>query len=400
MRGWWRGTALVCSRELRVGSARRSYRITAAVMLLIGVVVAVLPQVISPTGTTSYDVAVVGTPPPGFEETVEAVAGQLDVTVAVRDEPDRDGAEQAVRDGEVDGAIVWPAGAATGADAPAPVLLVPDPSSEELVAVVSSAAVSSSTVARLEAAGITADEAATVLAGPPRTETVDAPDETPRAAIGFVVVFVLYLFLVTAGSQVATGVAVEKTNRIAEGLLATLRASQLLAGKVVGIGLLATGPLLLAGIPVIVSFVAGDGIDVPAGATTDILAGFGWFLLGYALYACGYAAMGALVDRQEEVSGAVTPITFLLVGTFFLAVVAQGEPDSPLAVAGSLFPLTAPMVMPMRVAAGAASTVEVVVAVIGVLLTAALVMRVGSTVYRRALVRTGRRLELREVLRG
>ena len=100
-------------------------------MLLIGGVVAVLPQVISPTGTTSYDVAVVGTPPPGFEETVEAVAGQLDVTVAVRDEPDRDGAAQAVRAGQVDGALVWPPGAPTGAQAPAPGPVVPDPSSGE-----------------------------------------------------------------------------------------------------------------------------------------------------------------------------------------------------------------------------------------------------------------------------
>ena len=110
--------------------------------------------------------------------------------------------------------------------------------------------------------------------------------------------------------------------------------------------------------------------------------------------------MGALVDRQEEVSGAVTPLTFWLVGVFFLAAVAQGEPDAPLVVAGSLFPPSAPMVMPMRVAAGDVAPAEVALAVVGVLLTAALVMRVGSTVYRRALVRTGRRLKLREVLRG
>jgi len=398
--GWWRGTGLVCGRELSVGFARRSYRITAIVMLLIGVAAAVLPQLISPTGETRYQIAVVGAPPPAFGASLDAVAGQLDLTVDVRVEPDRTRATAAVSDGDVDAAIVWPAGAEAGTDDRPPVLLVPSRASDELVAVVSSGAVSSSTIARLEAAGISSAQAATVLASPPRSEAVDAPADTPRAAIGFAVVFVLYLFLVTAGSQVATGVAVEKTNRIAESLLSTLRASQLLAGKIIGVGLLALVPLLLAGIPLIVSFAIGDGIDVPAEAITDVVAGFGWFVLGFALYACGYAAMGALVDRQEEVSGAVTPITFLLVGVFFIAVVAQGEPDSPLAVAASLFPLSAPMVMPMRVAAGSASSAEVAVAVIGVVLTAALVMRLGATVYRRALVRTGKRLKLREVLRG
>ena len=213
------------------------------------------------------------------------------------------------------------------------------------------------------------------------------------------VVLVLYVFILLAGNQVAQGVAVEKTNRIAESLLATVRASQLLAGKVVGIGLLAVTGLLAAGTPVVVSLLAGGDLDVPDGAVLQIVAGLGWFVLGFALYACAFAALGALVDRQEEIAGAVMPLTFALVGTFFLAVQAQESPESPLAVVTSLVPATAPMVMPMRTAVGAAA-VEIVVSVLGVMVAAALLVRVGGSVYRRAMIRTGGRLKLREMLRG
>lgn len=400
MTRWWRGASLVCGRELTVGSARRSYRITAVVMLLLGVAAAVAPRVISSSSEQSYDLAVVGTPPPGFEPAIETVADSLDVTVTTNAVATREKAEQLVRDDEVDAAIIWFAGAATGTDERVPALLARSFSADELVAVVSSAAVSSSTVVRLEAAGVSAADAGSVLASPPQPETIDTPNESPRAAIGFVVVFVLYLFLVTAGTQVATGVAVEKTNRIAESLLATLRSSQLLGGKVIGVGLLAIAPLMLAGVPVVISFVVGGDFEVPEGAVGDVVAGFGWFALGFALYACAYAALGALVDRQEEVSGAVTPLTFVLVATFLLATQAQVSPDSTLAVVSSIFPLSAPMVMPMRIAAGDPPTAQVVVAVVGVVATAALIVRAGSVVYRRALVRTGRRLKLREVVRG
>ena len=126
----------------------------------------------------------------------------------------------------------------------------------------------------------------------------------------------------------------------------------------------------------------------------------GWFALGYGLYACAYAALGALVERQEEVNGAVMPITMGLVVTYLLAVQAQASPDSALAVATSVIPLTAPVVMPMRLAVSTVSPAVVVLSVLGVAATAVVFVRVGAVVYRRAIIRTGRRLKLREVLRG
>lgn len=400
MTGWWQGTRLVVGRELLVGFRRKSYRITLVVLFLGGVAVAVVPRLLSSDETPKYELAVVGAAPSGFEAALDAVGEALELRVETEPFPDRAAAEAAVADDDVDAGLVWPPGAAEGEDREPPVLLQDPRTASALLAAVSNAAVASSTTQRLEAAGVAPERAPTVLASPPRVETVETPATTGREGVGFAVVLFLYVAIITAGGQVATGVAVEKTNRIAEGLLATVRASQLLAGKVVGIGILSLIALLVVAVPAAVATATAGDLDIDPGAAGQITAGVGWFVLGYGIYGCVYAALGALVDRQEEVNGAVSPITMALVGTYLLAVQAQSSPDSLLAVATSLFPLTAPVVMPMRVAVTSVSLLEVAIAIVGIVAGAAVLVRVGGTVYRRAIIRTGRRLKLRDVLRG
>lgn len=399
MTGWWRGTGLVVGRELLVGFRRRSFLVTTAALFLVGLAIAVLPRVLADTGTPSYDLAVAGEAPPGFAEALAGAAEALEVEVEADASASAADAELAVAAGDVDAALVW-GPAASPLDAAPPRLLHPAGASPNLLGAVANAAVVSSTIERLESVGVSAADAPSVLAGPPVAETVETTSSSDEAGLGYGVAFALYLFLLTTGTQVATGVAVEKTNRIAESLLATLRASQLLAGKVIGIGVLGLVALAAVATPVLVSLAVGGDIDVPDGAAVQIAAGLGWFVVGYAMYACAFACLGALVDRQEEVGGAVMPLTIAMIGGFFLAIEAQGSPDSPLSIASSLVPLTAPMVMPMRTALGAAAGYEVAVAVAGTAATAVLLNRLGAGVYRRAMIRTGRRLKLREVLRG
>jgi ABC-2 type transport system permease protein len=399
VRSWWRGTGLVVGRELHVGFRRRSFLVTIAALLLVGLAVAVLPRLLADTGMPSYDLAVSGEAPRGFRDALAGAAEALGIEIETDVVGSAADASLAVAAGDVDASLVWTP-SASPLDAAPPRLLHPDGASPNLLGAVANAAVVSSTIERLEAVGVSAAEAPSVLAGPPVAETVETTSSSDEAGLGYAVAFALYLFLLTTGTQVATGVAVEKSNRIAESLLATLRASQLLAGKVVGIGVLGLVALVAVAAPVLVSLAVGGDIEVPDGAAGQIAAGLGWFLLGYAMYACAFACLGALVDRQEEVGGAVMPLTIAMIGGFFLAIEAQGSPDSPLAVVASLVPLTAPMVMPMRTALGAAAAYEVALAVVGTAATAVLLNRFGGGVYRRAMIRTGRRLKLREVLRG
>lgn len=394
---WWSGTRLVAGREVAVAFRRRSFRIVVGLLLVAGIATVVVPRVVGDDGPERADVAVVGPAPSDLPGALAAAARAAGYTAEVAEAPDAATARAAMAAGDLDVAVVWPAG---GSATPT-VLAVRDADDDALVGAVAGVVAQVSALARLEAAGLAPDVARDALA-PPEVERVargDAPDEE-RAVVGYAVALLLYLALIVAGSQVATGVAQEKSARIAESLLISIGAPQLLVGKVVGIGLTSLVALGAVGVPFAASLVVDPPADLPDAALLDLVGGLLWFVLGFAMYACAYAALGALVDRQEEVTGAVTPLTVVLVGSFFVALQAWSSPDTPLSVVASLFPLSAPMVMPMRVATGAASVPEVLLAVVLVAATAGLFVRLGTVVYGRALVRTGRRLTLREVLAG
>ena len=195
--------------------------------------------------------------------------------------------------------------------------------------------------------------------------------------------------------QVANGIATEKANRISEVLLAIVRPSSLLVGKVLGVGLVGTATLAAAIVPVAVKLVRGG--DLPEGLGAALAGGAAWFVLGLALYLTIAGALGALVERQEEAGSVVTPMTAVLIGTF---IVSQSGADSTLGAVLAYVPLTSPLLVPTRIAIGVATPTELAVSLVLLVAAIALVARVGSTVYARAIVRTGRRLTLREVLRS
>jgi ABC-2 type transport system permease protein len=121
-----------------------------------------------------------------------------------------------------------------------------------------------------------------------------------------------------------------------------------------------------------------------------------WFLLGLALYLTIAGALGALVERQEEASSAVSPLMAVLIGTFVLL---ETGPDSPVTAVLAYVPLSSPLVEPARLAAGASSPTEVIGSLLVSLVAVAIAFRFASVVYGRAIVRTGRRLKVGEILR-
>ena len=178
------------------------------------------------------------------------------------------------------------------------------------------------------------------------------PDSDTRRSAAFFGVLLLYFQLIGYGVWVALGVVEEKSSRVVELLLATLRPWQLLTGKVVGIGLLGLGQLVLTGLVGIAAALGTGAIDVPSGIAGVAGQVIIWFLLGFAFYACLYAALAALVSRQEEVQNVTAPLSILLVGSFFLAITALNSPDGGLAKVTSIVPPFSTMVMPIRWAAG------------------------------------------------
>jgi ABC-2 type transport system permease protein len=228
-------------------------------------------------------------------------------------------------------------------------------------------------------------------------EPVD-PDRDAKAGLAFFAIMILYGQIIAYGYWVAAGVVEEKSSRVIEVLLATIRPKQLLAGKVIGLGLLGLGQLLgVAALGLAVAEVSG-ALDIDAGMIGAVALSVVWFLLGYAFYASAFAVAGALVPRQEELQSSTTPLTMLILISFFAGFAVNADPDGTLAHVCAFIPTTAPITMPGRIILGAAPAWEVAASVaVTVAATVALIPLAGR-IYSAVVLRTGTAVKLREAL--
>jgi ABC-2 type transport system permease protein len=362
-------------------------RITTLILLLVGLAVVFVPRMLSGDEPT-YTLATVGEPSASVQAQLDAAGEAAEFGVEFLPVADAPAVEAAVRAGD---ATVGLAGQTmyVRTDAPGafPVL-------------VAQAVVAQESTRTLLEAGLTPQQIAEVSSVAPPTQVEVGPvQDEGRAAAGFIVGIVLYMAIMFSGNSIAMNVGVEKSTRIAEVLLAVLRPSQILVGNVVGIGLQTLAQLLVLAVPILAAITVTDGLDLPAVAAGDILLGVAWFVLGFLMYAFLFAAAAALVDKVTEVGSAIMPVTTVLVLSYLGAVIlVQQDPGSALSVALSMFPLTSPMAMPIRWSSGAVPEWQLVLSMLLAVGAAVLLAWFGSSVYRRALVITGRRLKLREVL--
>ncbi len=379
---------LVVEREIREAFRRRAIWATAAVLMLASTALVVLPDLVSDDEGAQSTVAVVGSGSQRsslgsvLDELAPTIGREVTVTAIEGSRP----ARLAVEDGEIDAAVVL---------TESPARVIAESADSDVVTLIRQAVAVADLESALVEAGLSADELAVALAaGDTVVEEIDPVDEGRRAtaAIASIVLYVLLLLLTSA---VANGVAIEKANRVSEVLLAIVPSRTLLFGKVVGVALVGVVTLSAAALPVVIDVVLGGSLPDGAGAT---LAGSAaWLLLGVALYLTTAGALGALVDRQEEVGSTIAPLSAVLIAAYFVGVTT---PESPVADVLAYIPFTSPMVMPARIALDVASPAELVISLTLGVVTVALVARLASVVYQRAIVRTGRKVRLRSLLQS
>ena len=226
------------------------------------------------------------------------------------------------------------------------------------------------------------------------------PHRSQRLAVGVIAGILVYVALMLYGQMVAQGVVEEKTSRIVELLLTAIRPWQLLLGKVLGIGVLGLGQLLLVAVAGVVTGVQTHALTLPGSVAAGALVGaVVWFLLGYLAYALMFAAVGALVSRQEDVAGAVAPLTVFIVVPYVLGIsILPSNPGSSFLAVLSLIPLFSPTLMPMRIAAGAPAW-EVVVSIGLMLAFIAAIVWIAGRIYGNAITRTGARVKITDALK-
>ncbi|GAA4319930.1 ABC transporter permease [Compostibacter hankyongensis] len=247
-------------------------------------------------------------------------------------------------------------------------------------------------------------------------------------AVGYIAGFMIYFVLLFFGMQVMRGVMEEKTNRIAEVIISSVKPFQLMAGKIVGIaGVGLTQFLIWLVLGLVLFFVAGalaPGLAQQAAAvqnaqpqaqqaaevlhkvhdvvtalpvTLIIVCFLFYFLGGYLLYASLYAAVGSAVDHDAAESQSLTfPLTLPLILSFFIMFNAIQQPNSPLSVGASLFPLSSPLVMIVRIPFGVPwwqLALSMLFLVLGFLLTT----WIAAKIYRTGILLYGKKVTLREM---
>ena len=201
------------------------------------------------------------------------------------------------------------------------------------------------------------------------------------------------------GQWVLAGVVEEKNNRVVELILSTVQPRHLLAGKVIGIGLLGLSQLVLV-VGLGATLIAAGVFDAPASLGGSLALVVPWFALGFARYAVAYAAAGALASRQQDANSAGQTVTYTLLAAYFAGYVAlSADPNGTLAHVLTVFPLTAPLVLPARSALVGVPVWEQVLAVVLVLGSIYALVRMAGRVYAHGLLHSGPRLRARTAWR-
>lgn len=388
-----RAVSLVAKREFVTKVRTRSFLIGTAVIIAVLAGYVVLQSVLFDDQQRS----VVGLSGQATQlaDPLREKARSFGIDVETRDVTTTGDAEQQVRDGKLDALV-------TGAP-PSLKMIVKGSGNDVLTTALNDVLRQQVLVAQLAEAGITPQQVAQNLANVEVAVTaldpVD-PQRGQRLAIGLIVAALLYYSLLVYGTMVAQGVVEEKSSRVVEILLATVRPWQLLLGKVIGLGAVGLLQLLVISTVGLGLSSAFDVIDVGALGGTALLTGVLWYLLGFFLYATVFAAAASLVSRQEELQSVLTPISMTIIVAFVAGInLMIGSPSGPTVTFLSLLPPFAPILMPGRMAMGVATPWQVVLAIVLALAAIAAITWLGGKVYANAVLRTGARVKLREALR-
>jgi ABC-2 type transport system permease protein len=167
---------------------------------------------------------------------------------------------------------------------------------------------------------------------------------------------------------------------------------------VIGIGTVALLQVLVAVVAGILAL-GISGASIPSGVWLAVPTTLLWFLGGFALYSTLYALAGSFVSRQEDAQAAAMPVTLIVLAPYLFVFVFANQPDSAAATIASMIPPFAPLLMPLRIATGAAELWQVAVAAVLLAITIVIVLRIAAAIYARTIVQRGGRISWRQALR-
>lgn len=370
---------LVAMREIRARVVSRAYQVSTVALALIAVGGILASQVVPDLFEDEpFDLGLL--PATADQEpALREVASSFDREIEFFTYDSLGAAEAALAEGDLDAVLVAP-----------DQLQFQDEVDTTLESIVRQSLLAMQLEERAEELGLTLDEAQSLIA--PATvesdvaetgEPAEDGDEDIGEGVGALSAVALLFAISFYGNWVLVGVIEEKSNRVVEVLLAAVAPWELLVGKVLGILALAVGQIAVGGIALAGALVATEGTEaLPTVALAGLVMAVVWLVIGLLLYNFMYAAVGATVNRPEEATSATFPLMVPLMGGYFVGLIfIPGNPDSMVARVISIFPLTAPLTMPSRIASGGGSPIEVAIAITLALVTLVGVIWLAARIY-------------------
>ena len=225
-----------------------------------------------------------------------------------------------------------------------------------------------------------------------------------------IVGILLYMTILMYGQNVLRGVIEEKQTRVAEVVVASVRPTTLLAGKVLGVGAVGLTQMAIWLFATLVMFryrvpiyhllgLEVTPLPLPSVTAMQIVTLLVFFLLGYTLYSALFAAVGAMVSSEQEAQQAQMPVVLMLVVSIMFLQPVLLEPDGQLAITLGLLPISSPIMMPLRMSTVDVPAWEIGLSMLALVAGCYLAVYFAATVYRTGLLMHGKRVTFREVFR-
>jgi ABC-2 type transport system permease protein len=229
-------------------------------------------------------------------------------------------------------------------------------------------------------------------------------------AIGYVLMFILYIAILLYGVAVMRSVVQEKTSRVIELMVAAAKPRDLMGGKILGVGavgLVQLGTWLVMALLALtyrqsilgLFGVKGPGPEIPQLTIDQIGVAIAYFLGGYFFYSAMYAAVGAMVSSDQEAQQAQAPVMMLVIIPMTCMQLVANDPRGGVAQAMTMIPFSSAILMPMRYVLGGASAGEVLISLGILAISTYLVIRAAAKIYRVGILLYGKRPSVRELWR-
>ena len=217
---------------------------------------------------------------------------------------------------------------------------------------------------------------------------------------------VLFYAIYFCAYQVSSSITTEKTSKIMETLVTSTSPKTIVLGKTIGIGIVGLLQVcLLVAVALITAYTCLEPgtldsiLDMsnftPYLAIITII----YFILGYVAYALMYALTGSTVSKPEDIQSANGPVAIIAVIGFYLSYFTMMNPTSDLNVFASMLPISSPFCMPFRIMMGLASTTDVVISILILLVTIFIIARVAIKIYSNAILNYGTKMSFADLIK-